>query len=330
MNFVSEVQTNYVQVLRQYVDFNGRASRKQYWMYVLASLVIQFALIGGILAAWTVSLGTINLGFLSTIYIAATFLPSLGVGVRRLHDINLSGWWALIGLVPVAGEIGLLTLHCIKGTDGDNSFGPRPKEICMDAASDDLGAMTARTAQAFETNLKKLKDALVESITSEKQLEAELKKKTQEYESWETRARLAVDNGKDDEARQCLLKKNEMAQIIQALNEQLQSHRAASANIKEKHKELEEKFRSFHAKKSSMDARYKAAQAGASPGMSSSASAMDRWEEKVRAQEARNEATRDVAQASRQTAGATHSSEVEDELAALKRSVSGTTSDSNS
>jgi uncharacterized membrane protein YhaH (DUF805 family) len=62
-------------------------------------------------------------------YALLVFLPSLAVSVRRLHDRDLSGWWILIGLVPVLGAILLLVWSCMEGTQGDNRFGPDPKAM---------------------------------------------------------------------------------------------------------------------------------------------------------------------------------------------------------
>ena len=54
----------------------------------------------------------------------AIFLPSLGLSVRRLHDINFSGWWVLVGFIPVIGVVALIVFACIPGTEGDNKYGP--------------------------------------------------------------------------------------------------------------------------------------------------------------------------------------------------------------
>jgi uncharacterized membrane protein YhaH (DUF805 family) len=110
----------YLQVLRKYVDFTGRARRTEYWMFFLFNLIISFAL--GIVEAL---FG--GPGILGAIYGLAVLLPSLAVSVRRLHDTGRSGWWLLIGLVPLVGLVVLLVFAVQEGQPGDNAFGPNPK-----------------------------------------------------------------------------------------------------------------------------------------------------------------------------------------------------------
>lgn len=108
----------YLAALKKYAEFNGRARRKEYWMFflfaVLFSVVIGF--ITGILEAM---LNT-KLGFIPTIYALALFIPSISVAVRRMHDTNRSGWWVI---VPIAGFIFLF----LEGEQEENRFGPNPK-----------------------------------------------------------------------------------------------------------------------------------------------------------------------------------------------------------
>ncbi len=112
----------YLKVLKDYVNFQGRARRKEYWMYVLISIPI-------ILVLYLLeSLMGIN-GVLTFVYSLAVLLPGLGVIVRRLHDTDRSGWWILIGLVPFVGSIILIVFLCLEGTPGDNRFGSNPKQF---------------------------------------------------------------------------------------------------------------------------------------------------------------------------------------------------------
>src|SRR5688500_8500448 len=91
----------YLKVLRQYVDFNGRARRTEYWMFALFTIIISIVLgLLDLMLGLTFVEGSTS-GWLGLIYGLATLLPSLGVGVRRLHDTGRSGWWLLIGLVPL-------------------------------------------------------------------------------------------------------------------------------------------------------------------------------------------------------------------------------------
>lgn len=74
-----------------------------------------------------------SLGFVATlpalVYSLGVLIPSLAVGVRRLHDINKSGWWFLIPLIPIVGSIWLIVLFCKEGDKGDNKYGPDPKAL---------------------------------------------------------------------------------------------------------------------------------------------------------------------------------------------------------
>lgn len=84
-------------VKEHYFDFNGRARRKEYWMFTLVNIIISVAL--------SVVLGLISEKLLpiANLYSLAVLLPALGVTARRLHDINKSGWWMLIALIPIVG-----------------------------------------------------------------------------------------------------------------------------------------------------------------------------------------------------------------------------------
>ena len=111
----------YLKVLRQYADFNGRARRTEYWMFVLFNFI--FSVIANLL---DYLFGTIYV--FSGIYALAVFIPSLAVTVRRLHDINKSGWMILVAFIPVIGAIWLFILLVMEGTPGENQYGSNPKE----------------------------------------------------------------------------------------------------------------------------------------------------------------------------------------------------------
>jgi uncharacterized membrane protein YhaH (DUF805 family) len=112
----------YLKVLRQYADFNGRARRTEFWMFVLFNII--FSIAANVL---DYLFGTY--GVFSGIYALAMFIPGLAVSVRRLHDVNKSGWMLLVGLIPVIGLIWLLILWVTEGTPGENQYGPNPKEV---------------------------------------------------------------------------------------------------------------------------------------------------------------------------------------------------------
>lgn len=123
MDFVTAVKT----VFKKYATFEGRACRSEYWYFILfifiASLVLQ-----------VVDLA-ITGGLLYIIFALATLVPCLAVAVRRLHDTDRSGWWYLIGLVPVVGAIVLIVWFCSRGSVGDNSFGADPLAAPVEAVA---------------------------------------------------------------------------------------------------------------------------------------------------------------------------------------------------
>jgi len=126
---------SFLEVIRKYADFNGRARRKEYWMFALFVFVIYIglAIAGGLLMGVInhASHGVGGLVFLAPAYlfILAMIIPSLSVAVRRLHDTGKSGWWLLIGFVPFVGSIILLIFYCQDSQFGPNEFGPNPKGI---------------------------------------------------------------------------------------------------------------------------------------------------------------------------------------------------------
>lgn len=143
-------------VMEKYADFTGRAPRAEYWWYVLAIVIgaIVLSIIESILGLKNM---VATYGPLSLLFMLGTLVPSLAVGVRRLHDTNRSGWWILLPIVPyvvaiamagpaiMAGGLGaglglamlfmlvgfvcaiaLIVFVCIPSTPGDNRYGPNP------------------------------------------------------------------------------------------------------------------------------------------------------------------------------------------------------------
>ena len=118
----------YLKVMKQYADFNGRARRKEYWMFLLFNII--FALVAMLvdnLLGMRIN-EQIPYGYLYLLYGLATFIPGIAVGVRRLHDVGKSGWWYLIAFIPLIGGIYLLYLFIQDGTPGSNEYGVNPKE----------------------------------------------------------------------------------------------------------------------------------------------------------------------------------------------------------
>jgi uncharacterized membrane protein YhaH (DUF805 family) len=105
----------YLKAVKSYIDFDGRASREEYWMFTLFDFIFLFACIG-LDALFTA-------GFSTLLYTLGLVLPRLAVTVRRLHDIDKSAWYLLVVLVPIVGGIVLLVLMVLPGTKGYNSYG---------------------------------------------------------------------------------------------------------------------------------------------------------------------------------------------------------------
>ena len=107
----------YIKVLKNYAVFSGRASRTEYWMFVLFSNI--FAFLVGLIAGFLSNVTKTDQSVLVYIYSLALLIPSIAVVCRRMHDIDRSGWWQI---VPIVGFIFLF----YEGTKGDNRFGSDP------------------------------------------------------------------------------------------------------------------------------------------------------------------------------------------------------------
>jgi uncharacterized membrane protein YhaH (DUF805 family) len=132
----------YLEVLKKYAQFDGRARRKEYWFFALFNCLIGFVIMliaslvigatgvraddpaaAGFLASYFAGMGIVGL------YSLAVLIPGLAVTVRRLHDTNRSGWWILISFVPVVGGIILLIFMLTDSQPGPNQYGPNPKGV---------------------------------------------------------------------------------------------------------------------------------------------------------------------------------------------------------
>ncbi|MCI4046703.1 DUF805 domain-containing protein [Streptomyces sp. TRM75563] len=109
----------YLDVLKNYAGFSGRARRKEYWMFVLFNFII-----GVVLSVIGTAIDT-QIPYI--IYIVAVIVPSLAVLVRRLHDTGRSGWWFFIAFVPLVGGIVLLVFLASEGKPETNQYGVNPK-----------------------------------------------------------------------------------------------------------------------------------------------------------------------------------------------------------
>ena len=108
----------FIDAFRKYADFSGRASRKQYWMFILIFMIIYL-----VLAVVDALLGMF---VLAAIFNLALLIPSLSIAARRLHDTGRTGWWQLIIFIPLIGVIVLL-VFLVQDSHGENDYGPNPK-----------------------------------------------------------------------------------------------------------------------------------------------------------------------------------------------------------
>ncbi len=102
----------YLKVLRNYAVFEGRARRSEYWYFILFYFLFAIAI------AWISNF--VQFPTLYLLFILGSVIPNISVGVRRMHDVNKSGWYILI---PIYN----LILYCTEGTQGPNQYGPDPK-----------------------------------------------------------------------------------------------------------------------------------------------------------------------------------------------------------
>ena len=118
MNEVIEIYKTVI--LKKYAEFNGRARRREFWMFFLANVIA--GTLVGIIA------GIIRVPFLSMLYSLAVIVPNIAISIRRMHDINKSGFWILVGIIPLVGWIWFIILAVQEGAKGSNAYGPDPKQ----------------------------------------------------------------------------------------------------------------------------------------------------------------------------------------------------------
>ncbi len=130
--------------LQNYVNFKGRARRREYWMFLLVNAIV-YMLFSVAISLLSKNLGTmtedllgdgmdmmtayiyLGVSAIALLYSLAMAIPGLAVCFRRLHDIGKSGAWILIGLVPIAGFIILIVFLATDSQAGENKYGPNPK-----------------------------------------------------------------------------------------------------------------------------------------------------------------------------------------------------------
>jgi uncharacterized membrane protein YhaH (DUF805 family) len=113
MNFGEAISAGF----SNYVNFSGRASRSEFWFWILFGVII--SIVANVIDAF------IGFPVISAVVALALLLPNISISVRRLHDIDRTGWWFLLTLT-IIGSILLIVWACFKGTDGPNTYGPDP------------------------------------------------------------------------------------------------------------------------------------------------------------------------------------------------------------
>jgi uncharacterized membrane protein YhaH (DUF805 family) len=118
----------YLEALRKYADFDGRARRKEFLYFNLFHMLV-------VLGLWAVDIAVGADGFLPVIYALAVVIPAVAVGVRRLHDTGRSAGWLLIGFFPIVGTIALVIFFVQNSQPYTNDYGPNPKLVESGVAS---------------------------------------------------------------------------------------------------------------------------------------------------------------------------------------------------
>jgi len=131
----------FMTALKNYAVFSGRSRRSEYWYFGLFYLIFYavFAVLDGITGTFDFRSG---IGLFTGILTLALLIPSMAVSVRRLHDTGRSGWWLLIGIIPLIGAIILIVWLAKDGELGANRFGPNPKEGTSARVAGGTGAGT--------------------------------------------------------------------------------------------------------------------------------------------------------------------------------------------
>jgi uncharacterized membrane protein YhaH (DUF805 family) len=134
---MEQFQRYFVDTLKnRYAAFKGRATRSEYWYFLLFSIIIALILtaldsmiINPLLGIQPV-VETARTGILGMLFSIGTLIPSVALAIRRLHDIGKNGWWILLGVIPIVNIIGIFVLlyFFIKDSQpGENLYGPSPK-----------------------------------------------------------------------------------------------------------------------------------------------------------------------------------------------------------
>jgi uncharacterized membrane protein YhaH (DUF805 family) len=113
---------SYLLAWKKYIVFEGRSPRLEYFAFFIGN-----GIIAAVIAIAQNITGVEALRHVAACFLLATILPGIAVNIRRLHDIDRSGWWILISLVPIVGSLILLIFNLLDSYPGENRFGPNPK-----------------------------------------------------------------------------------------------------------------------------------------------------------------------------------------------------------
>ena len=114
-------------LMNNYANLDGRASRSEYWWFVLFNLIVN--IVTFVIDSTLGTMVTYDMGYVGLIALLALLLPNVSVSVRRLHDIGKSGWWILIGIIPIVNFIGIfviLVFTLMEGEEHPNQYGNVP------------------------------------------------------------------------------------------------------------------------------------------------------------------------------------------------------------
>jgi len=110
---------HFIEAFKKFAQFSGRATREQFWMYILFYIILSI-----VLSVIDAVLGTL---VLALIFSLVMLIPSISIATRRLHDTGRTGWWQLIGFIPLIGLIVLIVFY-VQDSKEDNNYGPNPKQ----------------------------------------------------------------------------------------------------------------------------------------------------------------------------------------------------------
>lgn len=144
--------TAYLDAMRRYFDFSGRSTRTQFWSFCLTVLGLGIAAI----VLDTAVLGASKPSLFTWLVYFPHLIPSIAVTIRRLHDSDKSGWWILLGLVPLVGVVALIVFGCLPSSSGRNRFGAKGEQHAAASAAVAATAQTTLRGASMLDEMEKL------------------------------------------------------------------------------------------------------------------------------------------------------------------------------